>query len=54
MNRWSKKEVLYKIFMGLQKERKERVKLEGLSIDSTTVKVHPNATGALKKHKTKY
>ena len=49
MNRWSKKGVLSKIFIGLQKERIMRVKMEDISIDSTTVKVHPNGTGALKK-----
>ena len=33
----------------LQKEQLVRVKLEAVSLDSTIVKVHPDATGALKK-----
>ena len=49
LNRWSKNKVLERLFIGLQKERIINVKMEALSIDSTTVKVHPNGTGALKK-----
>lgn len=49
LNRWSKNKVLERLFIGLQKERIINVKKEALSIDSTTVKVHPNGTGALKK-----
>ena len=49
LNRWSKNKVLERLFIGLQKERIINIKMEALSIDSTTVKVHPNGTGALKK-----
>ena len=49
LNRWSKNKVLERLFIGLQKERIINVKMEALSIDNTTVKVHPNGTGALKK-----
>ena len=49
MNRWSKSGVLDRIFEHLQKEQIVRVKLEAVSMDSTTVKVHPDGTGALKK-----
>ena len=46
-NRWSKNEVLDRVFEHLQQERILRIKLEVLSIDSTVVKVHPDGTGAL-------
>ena len=49
MNRWSKSGVLDRIFEHLQKEQIVRIKLEAVSMDSTTVKVHPDGTGALKK-----
>ena len=49
MNRWSKSGVLDRVFEHLQKEQLVRVKLEAVSLDSTIVKVHPDATGALKK-----
>ena len=49
MNRWSKNGTLAKIFEHLQKERLIKIKIEAVSLDSTTVKVHPDGTGALKK-----
>ena len=49
MNRWSKSGVLDRVFEQLQRERIVRIKLEVVSMDSTTVKVHPDGTGALKK-----
>ena len=49
MNRWSKNGVLDRIFEQLQREQIVRVKLEAVSLDSTIVQVHPDATGALKK-----
>ncbi len=49
MNRWSKSGVLDRVFEHLQRERIVRVKLEPLSLDSTSIKVHPDGTGALKK-----
>ena len=49
MNRWSKAGVLDRIFEKLQTEQIVRVKLEAFALDSTSVKVHPDGTGALKK-----
>ena len=49
MNRWSKSGVLDTVFAQLQREQLVRIRLEAVSLDSTTVKVHPDGTGALKK-----
>lgn len=49
MNRWSKKGVLSRVFEKLQQEQIVRIKIEAFSLDSTSVKVHPDGTGALKK-----
>ena len=49
MNRWSKNGVLRRLFEAMQTEGVIRIKMEVLCIDSTSVKVHPNGTGALKK-----
>ena len=49
MNRWSKAGVLDRLFAKLQEEQIVRIKIEAASLDSTTVKVHPDGTGALKK-----
>ena len=49
MNRWAKNGVLDRIFEHLQREQIVRVKIEAVSMDSTSVKVHPDGTGALKK-----
>jgi len=49
MNRWSKSGVLDAVFEALQREQFVRIKLEAVSLDSTSVKVHPDGTGALKK-----
>jgi len=49
MNRWSKGGVLDRVFEKLQLEQIVRIKIEALSLDSTSVKVHPDGTGALKK-----
>ena len=49
MNRWSKAGVLDRVFVRLQQEQILTLKLEVVSLDSTTVKVHPDGTGALKK-----
>jgi transposase len=49
MNRWSKAGVLDRIFDRLQQEQIMRIRFEVVSLDSTTVKVHPDGTGALKK-----
>ena len=49
MNRWAKNGVLDRVFEQLQLEQIVRIKIEAFSIDSTSVKVHPDGTGALKK-----
>jgi|SRR5579859_4005209 len=49
MNRWAKKGVLDQVFAKLQQEQILKLKIEVFSLDSTSVKVHPDVTGALKK-----
>jgi transposase len=49
MNRWSKSGVLDRIFEKLQVEQVVRIRIEAIALDSTSVKVHPDGTGALKK-----
>ena len=51
MNRWSKKGVLDRIFTALQTEG--IIGTDVFCLDSTTVKVHPDACGALKKEENK-
>ena len=53
MNRWSKNGVLDRIFTALQTEDIIDLNDEVLYLDSTTVKVHPDACGALKKEENK-
>jgi transposase len=52
MSRWSKAGVLDRVFEKLQLEQIVRIKLEAVSLDSTSIKVHPDGTGALKKRTT--
>ena len=49
MNRWTKAGVINRMFAELQKEQIVRIKIEAVSLDSTSIKVHPDGTGALKK-----
>ncbi len=49
MRGWTKTGVLARVFEALQQEQIIRVKLEVASLDSTSIKVHPDGTGALKK-----
>ena len=49
MNRWSKNGALEIVFEQLQRQQLVRIRIEAVSLDSTTVKVHPDGTGALKK-----
>lgn len=49
MNRWAKSGVLARVFEELHQEQLVRIPLEAVSLDSTSVKVHPDGTGALKK-----
>src|SRR6201994_2071575 len=52
MNRWSKSGVMDRVFEKLQLEQIVRIKIEAIALDSTSVKVHPDGTGALKKKRT--
>jgi transposase len=49
MNRWSKNGALDRVFEKLQLEQIVRIRIAAFSLDSTSVKVHPDGTGALKK-----
>jgi transposase len=49
MNRWSKSGVLRRLFELLQVKDIIQIKMEAVCLDSTTVKVHPDGSGALKK-----
>lgn len=49
MNRWAKRGVLARVFAELQREQIVRLTLEAVSLDSTSVQVHPDGTGAGKK-----
>ena len=49
MSRWAKNGVLGRVFEQLQLQQIVRIRIEAFSIDSTSVKVHPDGTGALKK-----
>jgi transposase len=49
MNRWSKNGVWDRLFLKLQQEGVLSVELKVVSLDSTSVKVHPDGTGAEKK-----
>ena len=53
MNRWSKKGVLDRVFAALQAEGIINIDVAVVCLDSTTVKVHPDACGALKKEENK-
>jgi transposase len=49
MNRWARNGVLDRVFEKLQLEQIVRIRIEAFALDSTSVKVHPDGTGALKK-----
>lgn len=49
MRRWTRSGVLDKMFEELQREQLIRIQIEAVSLDSTSIKVHPDGTGALKK-----
>ncbi len=53
MNRWSKNGVLSRVFVALQTEGIIQINVEVVCLDSTSVKVHPDGTGALKKEGSK-
>ncbi|AVO42371.1 IS5 family transposase [Simplicispira suum] len=50
MRRWEKAGVLDKMFQELQREQVVRIRIEAVSLDSTSIKVHPDGTGAFKKN----
>ena len=49
LNRWSKKGVIERVFTRLQEQQILSIKIEAVSLDSTSIKVHPDGTGARKK-----
>lgn len=49
MRAWAKSGVLARVFKALQQEQIIRIRVEAASLDSTSIKVHPDGTGALKK-----
>lgn len=49
MSRWAKSGVLDRAFEQLQQAQVVQIKIEAVSLDSTSVKVHPDGTGAPKK-----
>ena len=49
MNRWAKNGVLDRVLEKLRTEQIVRIKIEAFSLDSTSVKAHPDGTGAEKK-----
>jgi hypothetical protein len=49
MNRWAKSGALDRVFENLQLELIVRIKIEAFSLGSTSVKVHPDGTGTLRK-----
>lgn len=49
MNRWVKAGVLDRVFEELQRTRILSIRIEAFSLDSTSIKVHPDGTGAHKK-----
>jgi hypothetical protein len=44
--RWAKNGVLGRVFVKLQSEQIVRIRIEAFSLDSTSVKVHPDGAGA--------
>ena len=49
MSRWAKAGVLDRVFERLQQAHIIQIRIEAVSLDSTSIKVHPDGTGALKK-----
>ena len=49
MMRWAKSGVLDQVFEALQARHIIQIKIEAVSLDSTSIKVHPDGTGAQKK-----
>lgn len=53
VSRWAKNGVLDRVFKAMQKEKILAIKVEVLAVDSTSLKLHPDAHGALKKTENK-
>jgi transposase len=49
MSRWARSGVLDRAFGQLQRAQVVQIKIEAVSLDSTSIKVHPDGTGARKK-----
>ena len=49
MNRWSKNGVLHRLFECLQRKGMMHITITVMSLDSTSIRVHPDGAGALKK-----
>ncbi len=49
LRRWAAAGVLDRVFQALQEHRLIRIRVECVGLDSTSVKVHPDGTGARKK-----
>jgi transposase len=49
LRRWAEAGVLDRLFQALQEHRLIRTRVECVGLDSTSVKVHPDGTGARKK-----
>jgi transposase len=49
MSRWAKSGVLDRAFEQLQQAQVVQIKIEAVSLDGTSIKVHPDGTGARKK-----
>ena len=49
LRRWAEQGILERIFEALQRQRLIAIRIECLGLDSTSVKAHPDAMGALKK-----
>ncbi|MDR0721580.1 MAG: transposase [Treponema sp.] len=49
INRWAKSGVLERVFQALREEHITDKSIRVVSLDSRSIKVHPDATGALKK-----
>ena len=47
--RWANNGVMERVFLALQREQIICIKIEHASLDSTSIKAHPDAHGALKK-----
>ena len=49
LRRWAAAGVLDRVFHALQEHNLIRLRVEGVGLDSTSVQVHPDGMGALKK-----